>query len=525
MRFHFQYDSKTKIITSTGSSSGGRPHIPNAVLLKQAPITSINGYYYSEAEKKAYPAQNGKKIVSGAPIDLEVIDDSHTDVPEKPIKPEVLKKISDEELISLLDAHNEWAINQNSQNGKKTGKQIFLDGYDLSFKDFSKRNLSYARFPNCDFTNANLTDTKLEYADLRQCIFNQSIFSKYTNFNYSYLEFSDLKDADLSKNNVIEANCYGASFSGVNFSECTVMGSDFRNCDFKKANLSYITRASNADFSGSDMSSCEMSYSDFSEAIFQGSSLIASKICHSNFKSTNLQEAKCYNASFEGTDLSFSTIKFASDLKLDSCNIAGMSITPQHAPSKLNFLIERLKNNKRQKIEIFKILLTTIFSILIHDNRYDFWNTLRREYTGIKFFFYMALTVFFFIPIFFKIIVFKVVEYVQHTNLIYDVIVQQNWKTIYLWEALLKTYGPVTDTLLIALLISYNAVRGYLTLSVAALHDEVIYTGISPPLKFYQKLIYCHFFIKIIMIFVLVNLAFGITNLLAAKISYPITAL
>ena len=96
-----------------------------------------------------------------------------------------MKKITEEELKTILEQHNLWL----DSDGEK-GKRANLTDMDLSYMDLSIMNLT-----RVDFTNANLSHANLRCANLYRAILRRADLTR-----------ADLTNVNLYHANLTEAN-------------------------------------------------------------------------------------------------------------------------------------------------------------------------------------------------------------------------------------------------------------------------------------------------------------------------------
>jgi hypothetical protein len=110
-----------------------------------------------------------------------------------------MKKVTKEELNSILELHKKWLKN------KEGGKRADLSSADLSSADLSSADLSSADLSSADLSSANLRYANLRYANLSSA-----------DLSYADLRYADLSSANLSSANLSSANLSSADLSSAN---------------------------------------------------------------------------------------------------------------------------------------------------------------------------------------------------------------------------------------------------------------------------------------------------------------------
>ena len=126
-----------------------------------------------------------------------------------------MKKITEEELKTILEQHNLWL----DSDGEK-GKRANLTDMDLSYMDLSIMNLT-----RVDFTNANLSHANLRCANLYRAILRRADLSG-ANLSYTDLIDADLTDADLTGVDLSGANLTCANLTRANLTCANLSGAD-----------------------------------------------------------------------------------------------------------------------------------------------------------------------------------------------------------------------------------------------------------------------------------------------------------
>lgn len=114
--------------------------------------------------------------------------------------------MTQKELNKILDSHEAWI------DDHANGKQLQLNGVDLSGMDFHGRNLDWARFEFCTLDNASFRNASLAFTGFHCCA---------------------MKNADLCN-----TNCYCTNFHAANMLGVKCVEADFTCVDFRNACLS-----------------------------------------------------------------------------------------------------------------------------------------------------------------------------------------------------------------------------------------------------------------------------------------------
>ena len=127
-----------------------------------------------------------------------------------------MKKITEEELKTILEQHNLWL----DSDGEK-GKRANLTDMDLSYMDLSIMNLT-----RVDFTNANLSHANLRCANLYRAILRRADLTR-----------ADLTNVNLYHANLTEADLYRANLSRADLTDANLSGANLTNVNLYHANL------------------------------------------------------------------------------------------------------------------------------------------------------------------------------------------------------------------------------------------------------------------------------------------------
>ena len=266
---------------------------------------------------------------------------------------------------------------------RKTALDIY--GMELYGRDYSKLDLSYLHFVNCDLTNSKLDGcdlqaTRFTDCNLEGCSFESSKFTKYlvkcnmlrvnlssVDLTKTQINESNFSDATVT-NTVFPQNLTGCNFTGVafmgnlanrnftnsilnhaNFLDATIDSSNFKGakvsgCRFPKL-LSKVILAG-VDLSSLDLSECRFDACDFTGCKLQNTilppSLAGCNFSKTNFMGKNLKKTHLDGANFtscnfhgaklpeEMTNVNFTKVKMRqqdfSGKSLAQCTFTGAKV-------------------------------------------------------------------------------------------------------------------------------------------------------------------------------------------------------
>ncbi len=147
-----------------------------------------------------------------------------------------LKKITEEELREVIEAHGLWLLGD-----LKKGLRANLSGYDLSERDLNSVDLRFAVLERCNLTNARLGCARLDDADL-----------KGADLTGASLRFANLACAGLSRAILTRTDFTGARLRESYLVDAIIDGAIFNGADiafaaFDRADTAQIARL---DFGG-----------------------------------------------------------------------------------------------------------------------------------------------------------------------------------------------------------------------------------------------------------------------------------
>ena len=123
----------------------------------------------------------------------------------------VKKAISQEDLDTILDSHEQW-LKSKKENGRPA--------YGTKQADLSSYNMDELSFKGRDLTNAIFTNSSLQGANFNGCTIDGCDFSM------SNLDKADFTKAGGYRTNLDMTTCRGAVFDEANFRYCSICGSD-----------------------------------------------------------------------------------------------------------------------------------------------------------------------------------------------------------------------------------------------------------------------------------------------------------
>lgn len=409
------------------------------------------------------------------------------------------RKIPESELKDLLAAHELWL------QGKKSRKdRIDLRGLDLR---------------GIDLSNAKLTHAFLTYSDLSQAV---------------------LSGADLSHAELVMVRFDGAILSGANLSEAFVVNASLINADFygtKQSTRRTVIGPANlikARLAASDLSGANLARVDLSETDLSGCKLNRTCLTSANLSGATIQNAMIKDSNFLLANLTRADFWGST---LDNINFKSANL------DNTNF-----KNSKGSFFLDDNSLRGTRFSTRAMDS----YSLLRRTYTGPMFFLALVLTTIAFLPFVFKAMTWSFVgavesridAYVGETvaalenelppnvvSRIRTTLDQLNparsdqfvesrvWKIVIGWEEGSR-YIAISIT---AILVVYNALRGWLTIQMSRLRDAEERSQHSPTRNEYEPLFRVHsMFLKWFFYAALVVGCFNIVGPLTAIVYVPV---
>lgn len=258
----------------------------------------------------------------------------------------------------------------------------------------------------------------------------------------------------------------------ADFSGQELIGMNFRFADLRCAKFTDHANLSGADFYGADLRGTDFRNSYGFQTIFTEANLLESRFDNSGYEQAKFNETHLADANFERAKL-----------------------------KKADFSGAFLHNAKFEGADLHGAINFIPSSTLIRDARFsisstDLWSQLRRSYTGPKF-----VTNLLFLTIFLTPYIAKAIYWsgINRSQLLFESLTtnveSHTIQTVFLclaseceernmWYLILGFDQAPTYWLLGIILISYNFLRGMLTIIVAPLRDEEERTGYSPRFNF-----------------------------------------
>ena len=166
-----------------------------------------------------------------------------------------MKKITKEELKTILEQHKLW-LDSNGKKGKRadlTG--AYLTGADLRCVDLTSADLRCVDLTSADLTSADLYGADLSGANLR-C----------ANLTGANLTMADLTHAILTRAYLTDANLRLANLSGADLSYADLTYSNLRRAILTDADL-YGANLTGADLTGTNLIDSELEYANLTDTI------------------------------------------------------------------------------------------------------------------------------------------------------------------------------------------------------------------------------------------------------------------
>lgn len=135
-----------------------------------------------------------------------------------------MNKISQKELDRLIDEHERWL------NDLKKGHELILINYDLSHLSIENRDLSEAKFCDC-----NMSLMKVKNCKLLHTVFSSSDFEE------TLFKYCDFLDMTFCRTNLVNSNFISCSLTNVNLAGANLSRSEIRDCELKNIIISSYT--------------------------------------------------------------------------------------------------------------------------------------------------------------------------------------------------------------------------------------------------------------------------------------------
>jgi uncharacterized protein YjbI with pentapeptide repeats len=382
-------------------------------------------------------------------------------------------------LLSMLLRCTESARLMDPESTNANRLEFWNTGYSKFRGSNIRGHLERAYLPGIQLDRINLARTILEYA----CLSDSRIM--YGNLTIARLAFAELRRtrleyADLTRSRLQHADLFGAclehaALKFTRLENATLAGAQLRNAKLIGANLEEAN-VNGSTFEFADSTDAHYEHAYLQNAIFQDAVLQRARLEHSDlsgvcFERANLRNASLNRAKLQGARLDHADVRGATGILFD--------------------------NNPADRLHI-------------EGNAPDPWSTLRREYTGPRFFFHLLLLVAFLLPYAARVlhlsalsemhdVAERMVKHVETTP------GHEPWaEALQQWTSRFReTHEPTLATwvllgwtkwwpffFLTLILILYNWLRWHLTSKVSALRDAEERSKITPSLEDYYGI--CH---------------------------------
>lgn len=124
-----------------------------------------------------------------------------------------MNKISQKELDRLIDEHERWL------NDLKKGHELILINYDLSHLSIENRDLSEAKFCDCN----------MSLMKVKNCKLLNTVFS-YSDFEKTLFECCDFLNTSFYRTNLVNSNFISCSLTNVNLAGANLSSAEIRDC-------------------------------------------------------------------------------------------------------------------------------------------------------------------------------------------------------------------------------------------------------------------------------------------------------
>ena len=232
-------------------------------------------------------------------------------------------KITQKELDEILVRHEKFATN------KGGGERAKLGMYDMSYLDFSGRQLAGADFTgallcHCSLNGTNLKDAILFAADLRFADMREAIIDRAdlrgacmagADLSAASLIDTDMRDGVLLKptatggdlvavvhdeatGGLERAVARGANMKGARVSDSMIVQTDLTDCNLE--NAKFIR----ANLSLTNLTGCNLQGADFTEAVLSGAIFRGAIFSNTILDNADLSGANLIGAIFDNVDFS-----------------------------------------------------------------------------------------------------------------------------------------------------------------------------------------------------------------------------
>jgi len=202
-----------------------------------------------------------------------------------------------------------------------------LSGIDLSMAickktNFTKTNLSNAKFEQVSCEEANFTEAKLHNTKMSMSTFKKAILNK-TVFDGSHLDMLLFDSATMKSCLFKDTTLDGTVFKEMNVEDTTFESCHFLNVNFMKSSIkeSFFNNSKVEGFllSESEMSHCDLLYLDASKILFNKSHVESCDFSRSKLYNTRMLKS----SSFLNCNFSYANMEKTSiiEVTLERCNL------------------------------------------------------------------------------------------------------------------------------------------------------------------------------------------------------------
>jgi len=206
-------------------------------------------------------------------------------------------------------------------------KGIDLQNADLSGADIRGTNLSDADLRGANLSNANLSDANLSLAKLKKANLSNALLNG-TKLTVAYLHHADLRgaslwDADLRRAQLQEVNFNGASLIAAQLSHTNLQQADLRNTNLKNANLDN-SNLRETNLHHANLRSAKLKNACLSKADLSKVNLSDADLSGTQLQGASLKGANLNGANLSGADLSGANLK---DANLSRADLSGANLS------------------------------------------------------------------------------------------------------------------------------------------------------------------------------------------------------
>lgn len=155
---------------------------------------------------------------------------------QSPLNKDFARKLTAEELESILEAHEKWVATDGREGQRADLSETNLEGAELARRNLRKAIFAKAKLVNANLGEAILMDADLCSADLRRATLRNAIMNRATLLD-AHLQAADLRNAVLDEVNLREADLRAANLTQAHLSGADMSGTALRDASFLDANL------------------------------------------------------------------------------------------------------------------------------------------------------------------------------------------------------------------------------------------------------------------------------------------------